>query len=1657
MGSSHPLPQAGVHDLVRDQARATPDAVAVLTDTGQALTYQDLLHRADALADHLAAHQAGPDTLIGLCLPRGLDLMVALLAVLSTGAGYLPLDPDYPHDRLELMLTDSQAPIVLTHHDLRPRLPHLDTHWVHLDQDLPTSPARTPHPTHPDSTAYAIYTSGSTGRPKGVLVSHRAIVNRLLWMQHQYPITPTDRVLHKTPTSFDVSVWELFWPLITGASVVLAGPGRHREPDYLARLITEHAVTTCHFVPSLFREFLDDPAATRASGLRQVFCSGEALPAGVLTRAHALLPDTAVHNLYGPTEAAVDVTYWPCPVGTERVLIGFPVWNTATHVLDPTLRPVPPGVPGELYLSGVQLARGYHHQPGRTAERFVASPFHHGARLYRTGDLVREDTTGALEFLGRADDQVKIRGQRIELGEIETALTAHPGIRHAVVGVHEGRLAAYAVAADQELDPIEVRAFLGRTLPASWVPTWLVWIPALPVGPSGKLDRRALPDPRTATNTTVRPDAGVLSPVETAVIGVWAEVLEIPAELIGRQDDFFVIGGDSLLALRVVSRLRRLGHPAVASNLLFDHPSPAAVAAALEALEDTPGSVGAVAVGGVPAGDRPVLSWSQQRFWFLHEYNPDGVEYNVTRGFRLQGQVDVPALERALRDVAARHAPLRTTIAVEDDEPFQRVAAPAEGQFPLRVVDLGDLPDLERDTAWQRVTDTEVRTPFDLRGGPVARALLVRVGEQDQVLVLSAHHAVIDGWSWGVLTRDLGECYTAALRGRVPRLPELPVAYPEYARWQRVVFTESVLEAPSRRWRERVRDLPVSRLPVDHRQPVVRTGRGGAVYSRIDPEVTGVLRAVGRAQGATLFMVLVAVCQVWLSRHTGQREVALGTAVSGRVRPELESLVGCFINTLVLRGRVEPGETFTALLARVRAGVVEALADQDVPFQRVVEQAGVERDVSRTPLVQAMMVLQNGPEVRLELGGVRGVPARVPCVSSVTDVTVEFTEVGGGLDVMVQYSSEVFSEETVVGMAGRLGAVVEAVAAGPGGVVGGLSVLTGADRVVLEAGHAAGVGSVGAGTVPEVVREWARSDPERVAVVCGERVVTYAGLEAWSERVAWRLRGLGVGPESRVGVVMGRSERVIVAMLGVLKAGGVYVPVQGSTPRERVRGLWSVTGVSVVITDGGYREVVDGLTPHTITLDDEEPVESAFVSTTPPLAPVLPTNLAHVMFTSGSTGQPKGVAITHENVVTFAADRRLSAGGHERVIFHASQAFDASTFQIWLPLLNGGQVVVVPGELTATEVRNAVEEHGATGMGITTGLFHLLAEEDPGCFTGLREVLVGGEALSPAAVERVAKHAPDLTIVNGYGPTEATVLSVCHDATASLAGQGMPIGVPTDGTRVYVLDEGLALTPPGTQGELYLAGEGLARGYLNRPGLTAERFVADPFGTGTRLYRTGDIVRWNRRGELEFVGRADDQVKIRGFRIELGEVEAALLAAPDVIDAVVLARGDDGRKHLAAYVVPEEGRTVDTSALVAHLAAELPEYMLPSTTTTMRRLPLTTNGKVDRNALPDASPVRTDDGRFVALRNPTEKAVASLFEEVLGVDRVGAEDSFFTLGGDSITGLRLMSRLRRAFGVEIPMREFFRVATVGGLSDLIRQRIIAEVERKSRDKTSRTK
>ena len=1673
-GTEYPSKKC-VHELFEEQVEQTPGAIAIVYEEAK-LSYGELNIRANRLAHHLRELGVKPDDRVAICVERGFEMIVALLAILKAGGAYVPLDPAYPSDRLRFMLEDSAPVALLTQAHLAELFSETTGILPVVDLNAPTLWGRQPE-TNPDPAAigltahhlaYVIYTSGSTGTPKGVMVQHGGVVNHIEWQCKTFRFSFNDSILQRTPISFDASVWEVWTPLAIGARLFFLSVDAGRDPDVIVQFIKYNKITIVQFIPSLLQAVIAKLAQAELVDLRYIFCGGEALNVA-LVRECGLIVSEGLINLYGPTEATIDVTTWRCvpDLVSGRIPIGRPIANTQIYILDGHGEPVPEGVSGELYIGGAGVARGYLNRPALTAEKFVTDPFADDpkARMYRTGDLGRWLPDGNIEFLGRNDFQVKIRGFRIELGEIEARLMAHPGIRDAVVIAREDvpgdkRLVAYYASAETS-DPIEdtlnaegLRSHLTATLPEYMVPAAYVHLERLPLTPNGKLDRKALPAPDSDAYAT-RGYEAPLGETESILAAIWSDLLRV--EQVGRHDNFFELGGHSLLAVRVISQLRQVLGIEVALNHLFTYPVLADFARSLEnaALAELP------PITRIDRDQRLPLSFAQQRLWFLAQMEGVSEAYHIPFRLRFGGDLDTAALRRALNRMLSRHEALRTTFVLLGEEPVQQIASVEESHFVLLQQDLRGQDAVEAEL--RRVAELEARTPFDLAHGPLIRGRLIRVSEDEHVLLITMHHIVSDGWSMGIFLRELSTLYSAFMRGEDDPLPELALQYADYAVWQREWMAGEVLREQAEYWKSTLDGAPVLlELPIDHPRPAQMNYAGAVAGLVLEKELTTALKALSKRHGTTLYMTLLTAWAVLLARLSGQQDIVVGTPVANRGRVEIEPLIGFFVNTLALRIDLTGSPTVGEMLGRVRAQALSAQQHQDIPFEQVVEILRPARSVSHSPLFQVMFAWQNAEPEALDLAGLEQKPSPgTPQTVSKFDLTLALQETGERIVGGLEYATSLFEASTIERYLGHFRTLIEAMVANETQAIDRLTLLSASERhrIVYE-WNETGTEYPSKKCVHELFEEQVEQTPGAIAIVYEEAELSYGELNIRANRLAHHLRELGVKPDDRVAICVERGFEMIVALLAILKAGGAYVPLDPAYPSDRLRFMLEDSAPVALLTQAHLAELFSETTGILPVVDLNAPTlwgRQPETNPDPAAIGLTAHHLAYVIYTSGSTGTPKGVMVQHGNVTRLVCNTNYINFQTKDVIAQASNtSFDAATFEIWGALLNGSRLVILDQDvlLESLRFRQALRKYSVAILWLPVGLFNQYAVSMAEEFAALRYLVIGGDVLNVSSVSRFLKsHSPD-HLINGYGPTETTTFAATHEiACVAESNKSIPIGRPIANTRIYILDGHGEPVPEGVSGELYIGGAGVARGYLNRPALTAEKFVTDPFADDpkARMYRTGDLGRWRPDGNIEFLGRNDFQVKIRGFRIELGEIEARLMAHPGIRDAVVIAREDvPGDKRLVAYYTSAETSdpiedTLNAEGLRSHLTATLPEYMVPAAYVHLERLPLTPNGKLDRKALPAPDSDAYATRGYEAPLGETESILAAIWSDLLRVEQVGRHDDFFELGGHSLLVVQVMTRLQRGLSVDIALGEFYAYPVLADLARSLENAALAEL------------
>lgn len=1636
------------YQLVEIQAKQTPEVSAVSCE-GTSLTYRELNQQAARLAIRLRSLGVGLDTPVGLCVQRSVEMVVGLLGIWKAGGAYVPLDPTYPDQRLAFMLQDAKPVVVVTEHALAGRLSTYEGSTVLFEElrELP-SPLlfdQGSSSVTPDHGAYILYTSGSTGSPKGVLMPHRCLTNLIAWQKAQFISRPASRTLQFASMSFDVSLQEILSTLCTGGTLFIATDEVRISSAKLLAFIREHQLERV-FLPPVAFQHLAETATMKAQPLpvlKEVICAGEQLVVTHTIRQFLRLCEGCrLANHYGPTESHVATSF---VVEGEPQLgpvpIGRPIANTRVYLLDAYVQPIPVGAVGEVYIGGPCLARGYLNRPEHTVERFVLDPFVTGQRLYRTGDLARFRADGALEFIGRRDHQIQLRGHRIELGEIEQVLGSFPEVLQAVVSLREDtpgqpRLIAYLRGqSGRTSSGTQVKTFLAERVPAYMVPSAFIWLECLPLTVTGKIDRRALPAPGAEDFSEGFAGTAPRSSVEQAVAEIWKTILNV--RTVSVHENFFELGGHSLLATQVAARIRETFDVELPLRLLFDKPTLAELAMEVERLRGYGHAVSAALPIMRAPRDRPLpLSYSQQRMWFMSQLAPSSTAYNMPMTMRLRGPLNRAALVHAMKGLVWRHESFRTTFAMTTEGPVQIIGQP---QMPhWKEIDLRPLPEANRLQETTRQIAQDAGCPFDLVNGPLARFVLFQIGDHDHIFLLNMHHVIGDQWSFAIIAHECMALYNNFCKGDEATPEPSAIAYADFAVWQRQWLNTEVLQNQLAYWRTQLVGLPVLTLPTDYPRP--QTQRFTGSYRAIDltQDLLTKLTRLSAHRGSTLFMTLLGAFQILLGRYAGQQNFAIGVPIANRTHLSTEGIVGTFVNTLVMRTDLSGNPTFTEVLRRVREVALGAYDHQDLPFERLLEEVSVKRDLSHSPLVQVLFNVGNVPMSKTGFHGLTWAPFEFDGGAAQFDLTMavdtELTK-----KAYLSFRTDLFDGSTIERMVAQYKTLLDEVAADPQKRIADYQILSQSDRhLILHQWNETRAGYPHLKALPELITDQAASTPDSIALSMGERTLTYEALNAQANRLARYLRRLGVGRGELVGICLERSPMMVVGLLGILKAGAGYVPLDPDYPLDRLGFMMEDSGSRVIVTSSALLDRIPHEGRHTVCIDRNWDAIDQEASTE--LECPGPGDVAYVIYTSGSTGKPKGVEITHQALVNFLWSMQTAPGCTSRDVLLSvtTLSFDIAGLELYLPLIVGGRVelasrqVAIDGRL----LRRRLLEVRPSIMQATPATWHMLIDAGWEATPHLT-ALCGGEALQKKLADQILARAGSLW--NMYGPTETTIWS-----TLSKIERGeseIAIGRPIANTQLYILDDSLQPVPIGVPGELYIGGDGVANGYRHRPELTAERFILNPFcgRPGARLYKTGDLARYRSDGHVVHMGRIDHQVKIRGFRIELGEIEAALSSHPAVRQVVVTAREDQqGLKQLAAYLVCQNGTAATPTELRALLRKTLPEYMVPSYFVFLDAMPLTANHKVDVNALPTPAVSGASSNKVhVGPRNGLEVQLAALWQQVLGVHDPDVYDNFFDLGGQSFKAAQLFYLLEEVYGRQFPLATLFEAPTIAELASVL--------------------
>ncbi|HET9280163.1 MAG TPA: amino acid adenylation domain-containing protein, partial [Flavitalea sp.] len=1631
--------------LFEDQVAKTPAATALIFEEQQ-FTYKELNDRSNQLAHYLRTKGVKKETLVPICIERSLNMMVGILGILKAGGVYVPLDPKYPVDRIRFMLGDIGASVAVSSTECRSKLSPPDTTLdiIGLDTDWSVISRQSADNLNLNISAtdlaYIIYTSGSTGTPKGVMVEHRNVVSLVKGVDY-ISCGEKDAILSTGSFSFDATTVEYWGMLLNGGRLVLCTENTLLSNTRLKEEINRREVTTMWFTSSWFNQLVENDI-TIFERLETILVGGEKLSEQHIAQVREAYPTIAIINGYGPTEnTTFSLTYnIKEKEFTRPIPIGRPLNNRSAYVLNSQYKPVPVGVAGEICLGGAGLSRGYLKREELTKEKFIPNPFEEGGRLYRTGDLGRWLPDGNIEYLGRLDDQVKIRGFRIELGEIESVVSQTGLVRQVVVVVKEDRqrnkrLVAYIVP-EGSFEREKIITTLRDKLPEYMIPSQWVELEQLPLTSNGKVDKRALPEPgefEYRSNEYAAP----VTQTERDLAEIWNDIFGL--KRVGIHDNFFELGGHSLLAMRLISRIRQDTLVEITIKDLFLNPTISQLSAHLD-LQRNQGLL-LPSIQKQPRPEFIPLSFSQERLWFI-DLLEGSVQYHLPIVLRLKGPLNIPALKNALQQLINRHEALRTTIRTKEGQGYQFILP--ENGWQLTVVD--------RSTYKPGTSDFEqhvrqlISSPFDLARDHMVRGQLIRIADGEHMLVLTMHHIASDAWSVPIVVEEIITAYTSFAKNKQSHLTDLPVQYADYSLWQRSYLTGETLDKKLQYWKEKLDGLTPLQLPTDYARPAVLSTKGSMVEFGIPGNLGDQIYALAKKEGATLFMTLLAAFKVLLSRYSGQQDICVGSPVANRTQKEVEPLIGFFINSLALRSDLNNDPSFSDLLQQVKSTTLEAYQNQEVPFEKVVDAVVKDRDMSRSPLFQVMLVLENNPAVpELELNEIQISQEKFSSNTAKFELTLNIAETPGGLQASIEYSTDLYHAKTIQRMIGHYIELLTAIVQAPNKKISALSFLTKPEKhQLLHVFNKSGVQYPKSKTIVDLFETQAAKKPANIALVFQDKRLSYQELDIRSNQLAHYLKGKGVKQDSLVPICIERGLEMIVGLLGILKAGGAYVPVDPEYPEDRISYMVEDTAAPIVISSEESRSKIVNNAIDIVSIDGDWSAISK-QSRTKVESNIRPENLAYVIYTSGSTGKPKGVLIEHRNVVRlFETDSPLYHFTESDVwtMFH-SFCFDFSVWEIYGALFYGGRVVVVPKEATrdAERFSELLLEQNVTILNQTPSAFYVLQDQlvEKTKTIPIRYVIFGGEALNPSRLQPWKELYPSCRLVNMYGITETTVHVTYQEIEwQHINGSRSVIGKPIPTLTAYILDKDGNLLPSGVAGELHIGGSGLARGYLNRPDLTLERFINDPFSgePGARLYRTGDLARWLPDGTLEYLGRIDEQVKIRGYRIELGEIESVLHECDLVSQAVVLAKQDkEGNKRLVGYIVPE-GR-FEKGGIISYLKGKLPDYMVPASWVSLESLPLTSNGKINKKVLPDPEASDLTEAEYVEPVTEEEIAIAGVWKEILNVERVGIHDNFFELGGDSIKVIRVVHKLKNLFNKEIRVFDIYHTATLSELARII--------------------
>jgi amino acid adenylation domain-containing protein len=1605
-------------ELFDRQATISPEKDAISCD-GETLSYHQLAQRSNQVASYLISNGVIPGTLIGICLDRSIELPAVLLGVLKAGAGYVPLDPEYPSDRLNYMLEDANLQYLISQDIYVDRLSDVE-HTLLIDDLLSNSDKstnETPELTiSGESVCYVIYTSGSTGKPKGVMVPHSSVSNFLQSMVQTPGITGSDTLLAVTTLSFDIAVLELYLPIISGAKVVIATRDQVIDGNRLKDLIAQNHVSIMQATPATWRLLCN--ADWQGGKEFKILCGGEALPRDLCS--DLLSRSGQLWNMYGPTETTVWSTCHMISDADNPPLIGKAIANTNLYVLDEFYNLVPDGIPGELYIGGDGVTLGYLNRESLTQERFLQLEIAGDDRLYRTGDKVRFNIDGNLEYLGRLDNQIKLRGFRIELGEIETAIRQHDSVKDCALSVQkisaeDERLIGYIVASGETVDFKQIRDFLSETLPAYMIPLHFMLISTLPRTPNGKLDRNALPE-FDFSGIEKKAVKEARTPSERLLASIWKDVLKL--NTVNIEDNFFDLGGHSLLIAKIIQKLEQAESVQLEYRDIFDNPTIESLASYLDSKAGNDNSHLASPIVAREKSQQSALSPAQQRLWYLDKMDPGSTHFNLPSAFKFIGKLDIPALELAFQQMINRHEVFRTSIIELEDNPVQHIADSIN--FTLAVTSIPAVTDQQELLADK--LDLLQRTTFDISQAPLFKVELITLNDYENVLFFMPHHLIFDGWSFDVFVHELTTLYSINTGVEIEPLTDLPIQYTDYAAWLRDLLSSNELDHQLEYWKEHLAgNLPVLQMPIDYPRPEIATNKGAEIHFQIDESLFTSLESLARSKEVSVFMLLMSSYLSLLYRYTGQTDLIVGAPMADRTRPGTENLIGFFVNALVLRFNINPQQSFTELLEHVKEVCLSGFANQDAPFETLVEQLNPERDLSRAPLFQTSVTYQDVTSREISMGDIDIQQVEIPTIEAPLDVNIWFKRRGNKVLGAVVYSTDLFHADSIHRLVDNFQNILRSIAHNWHQPVARLELLSKPDITALKAfNNNTEKHWEPSSSIQMLIEKQVTKSPGDVAATCGTQTMSYLELSQRSNQLARYLIQQGVQPGQMIGLCVDRSLDMLVSLLGILKTGCCYIPLDPEFPQERLAYMVKDAGLDWMITQDQFSSVLPEVNT-TVLLDDiTQLLEGISIETVD--CQIDPESLAYVIYTSGSTGNPKGVMVQHSAVINFLQSMSETPGltAQDKLLAVTTLSFDIAVLELYLPLIVGATTVIASkmDVIDGRRLLDLIKNHGITAMQATPATWRMLIAAGWDEQHQLK-ALCGGEALPGDLAGQLVTRSSALW--NMYGPTETTVWSTC--SLVEDANQPLSIGTPIANTRLYILDDNMNPVPQGVAGELYISGEGVTKGYLNNADMTNSKFIENGIEPVGRLYRTGDSVRYRIDGSLEYIGRIDHQVKVRGYRIELGEIESVLREHDSISDCIVsVIEERSGDARLVAYIVWQSS-PVTMTELRSYCKKWLPAYMIPQHTVDIDEMPKTPNGKVDRKKLPDVFSNLAQQDSFVAPDTQEQIWLADIWEQLIGTSKIGKHDNFFDLGGHSLLSMQIIHKIESETGVVLNPRD----------------------------------